>query len=311
MKLAWLFPGQGAQKVGMGQDVAASSSAARAVFDEADRELGFALSELCFHGPEAELQLTANTQPAILTASCALLAALRERHPELQPEAAAGHSLGEYSALVAAGALSLGDAVRLVRLRGEAMQLATPPGQGAMVAIMGGDAAVVDTLCRDARGDEILSAANFNCPGQVVIAGHAAAAARAMQLAKERKLKAIPLKVSAPFHCALMAPAAKRLADALEGVALGAMSFPVVANIDASPNQDPLGLPERLVRQVDGAVRWQQSVEWLVAQGFTHALEIGPGKVLAGLIRKTSPGLRVLNINDAESLQLVGEFLAE
>lgn len=296
---AWLFPGQGTQTVGMGKALYDASPAARAVFDRADRALGFPLTRLCFEGPEADLTLTANTQPAILTTSLAALAALREALPALpDPAFAAGHSLGEYSALVAAGALELEDAVRLVRLRGEAMQAAVPEGTGAMAAILGGDAAAVSALCDAARGDDVLAPANFNAPGQVVIAGHAAAVARARELAGSRKLKAIPLAVSAPFHCSLMAPAARAVAAALDRIPVQSPRFPVVANVDARPATTEREVRAQLVRQVDGAVRWEESVAWIVAQGVTRAFEIGPGRVLAGLARKIDKRLEVRGVAD-------------
>ncbi len=310
MKLAWLFPGQGAQKVGMGKDVNDASPAARSVYDLADDQLGFSLSTLCFEGPESDLMLTANTQPAILTTSCALLAALREAYPQLPlPAFGAGHSLGEYSALVACGALRFEDAVKLVRLRGQAMQEAVPPGQGGMIALLGGDHSSVEALCDAARGDQVLSPANFNCPGQVVIAGHAEATQRATELAKDFKLKAMPLKVSAPFHCALMAPAASAVRTALQGIQAQPMAFPVVANVSAEPNSDPGAVPDLLVRQIDGAVRWEQTVSWLSAEGVTHAIEIGPGRVLAGLVKKTNKALPVHSVFDLESLRGVSAFL--
>lgn len=295
----------------MGADLAKASPRAQAVFDEADHVLGFSLSRLCFSGPETELTLTANTQPALLTTSTAVAAALVEKYPDLPaPAAAAGHSLGEYSALVASGALSFEAALKLVRLRGLAMQSAVPAGQGAMLAIIGSTEADVEQLCNDARGAEVLSPANFNCPGQIVIAGHAAAIERAKGLAAERKAKAIPLKVSAPFHCALMAPAAKQVQEALVGVSTHPMRFPVVANVDAAPNHDPSRVAELLVRQIDGAVRWEQTLRWLVAEGITHALELGPEKVLAGLAKKTDKELKVLSVGDLASLEQVPAFLA-
>lgn len=317
MQIAWLFPGQGSQFVGMGKELVASSAAAREVFERADRALGEPLSKLVFEGPEEELTLTANAQPAIVTTSIAILAALREAHPDLpSPRFAAGHSLGEYSALVACGALTLEDAVRVVRARGRAMQEAVPPGKGAMAAVMGMDSSALESLCRRvSEGDEgasepaVVSCANFNAPGQVVIAGDAAAVARVSELAAADKGKAIPLKVSAPFHCALMAPAARALESVLASVEVGAMRFPVVANVDARPNADPSRVKDLLVRQVDGAVRWEQAVRLMHLEGITHALEIGPGKVLAGLGKRIAKELKVLSVNDAATIASAKEFL--
>jgi [acyl-carrier-protein] S-malonyltransferase len=282
----------------MGRALFESSAAARAVFDAADDALGEPFSRLIFSGPADDLTQTANAQPAILTASIAALAALREACPSLPPPSfAAGHSLGEYSALVAAGALEFRAAVRLVRLRGEAMQRAVPSGTGSMAAIVGGDASAVEELCAEARrqlGDgRVVSPANYNAPGQIVIAGHSDGVELASRLAGERRLKSIALKVSAPFHCALMAPAAAEVERALKDIELRAPSFPIVANVDARPNASPEGVRERLVLQVAGAVRWQESMEWMQARGVAAALEIGPGKVLAGLARKAAPGLDV------------------
>ena len=294
MTTAWLFPGQGTQEVGMGKALCDAFPAARACFEEADEALGFALSKLCFQGPQEELTLTQNAQPAILTASIAALSALYAAQPELTaPSFAAGHSLGEYSALVAAGALAFGDAVRIVHLRGRAMQQAVPEGQGAMAAIMGGEAEQVSALCAQAAGGEVLSPANFNSPGQIVISGSATAVARAVELAAGMKLKAIPLKVSAPFHSALMAPAARAVDAALADVRIGALAFPVVANVDARPNADSTRVRELLVRQVDGPVRWQESVSFMAEAGVTTALEIGPGKVLAGLVKRIDKRISV------------------
>jgi [acyl-carrier-protein] S-malonyltransferase len=294
----------------MGKALAASSPAAKDVFARADAALGRSLSQLCFEGPEAELTLTANTQPAILTASMATLASITEALPDLPPPAfAAGHSLGEYSALVAAGALDFADAVRLVRLRGQSMQAAVPEGQGAMAAIIGGDEAAVRALCDAARENDVVAPANFNAPGQIVIAGHAAAVRRAAELAAGRKLKAIPLNVSAPFHSALMEPAARAVETALRDVSVRPLNFPVVANVNAQPNADAGAVPALLVRQIDGPVLWDQTVSFLAAQGVTHALEIGPGKVLAGLVRKIDKRITVHGVSDAEGIGKIREFL--
>jgi [acyl-carrier-protein] S-malonyltransferase len=312
VKIAWLFPGQGSQEVGMGKAIAASSAAARDVYARADAALGGPISTLCFEGPIEQLTLTANTQPALVAASAAIVAALRERHPSLPaPAFAAGHSLGEYSALVACGALALEDAVRLCRARGQAMQDAVPAGQGAMAAIMGLEAGALEAVCAEAAGGEVVSPANFNAPGQIVIAGHAAAVARAIALANARGGKAIPLKVSAPFHCALMRPAADRLAPLLGDVPMRPLAFPVVANVDAAPNADPSRVRELLVRQIDGPVRWMESVERMAAEGVTHALELGPGKVLAGLVKRIAKSIRVLGVSDVDGLERVGAFLSE
>jgi [acyl-carrier-protein] S-malonyltransferase len=282
----------------MGRSLCDASPAAQAVFGAADEALGEPFSRLIFEGPAEQLTYTANAQPAILTCSLAALAALREADPNLPlPEVAAGHSLGEYSALVAAGALEFRQAVQLVRLRGEAMQRAVAPGEGAMAALVGAEPAVVEQLCADVRaesgGARVLSPANFNAPGQIVIAGHADAVERAGVLAKERRLKAIPLKVSAPFHCSLMAPAAEALNRALGEVVLGALQFPVLSNVEALPNSDSRRVRELLVKQVAGAVRWQETLEWMAQRGVTSAWEIGPGQVLAGLAKRTVPALAV------------------
>ncbi len=294
----------------MGKALVEASDAARRVFERADAALGWSISKLCFEGPEDELTRTANTQPAIVTTSIAALAALREAMPSLPaPALAAGHSLGEYSALVASGALELEDAVRLVHLRGKAMQDAVPEGQGAMAAIMGGDPDAVRALCADAAQGEVLSPANFNAPGQVVIAGQASAVERAARLAGERKLKAIPLKVSAPFHCALMAPAARAVEQALASVALRAPAFPVVSNVEGTPNADPGRIASLLVRQIDGPVRWEESIQHMAGAGVTQALEIGPGKVLAGLVKRIDKRIAVLGVGDPAAIAKVAEFL--
>jgi len=302
MTFAWLFPGQGTQEVGMGKALVEASPAARDVFERADAALGFSISKLCFEGPIETLTLTENAQPAIVTASIAALAALREAVPDLAPPAfAAGHSLGEYSALVASGALAFADAVRLVNLRGRAMQEAVPPGKGAMAAIMGGDAEAVNALCTEAAAGDVLSPANFNAPGQIVISGSAEAVARAVELAATRKLKAIPLKVSAPFHCALMAPAARAVDAALADIRLSPLAFPVVANVTAEPNTDAASVRPLLVRQIDGPVRWEQSIAFMANSGVTRGLEIGPGKVLAGLVKRIDKRIAVTSCFDSSA----------
>jgi [acyl-carrier-protein] S-malonyltransferase len=294
----------------MGLAVNEASTDARMVFEAADRALGRSIKKLCFYGPFEELTLTHNTQPALVATSAAILAAIREAYPKLTPAFAAGHSLGEYSALVAAGALSLHDAVRLVELRGRAMQAAVPEGRGAMVAILGGNRDAVLGLCADARGSGVVEPANFNAPGQVVLSGDRIAIERAASLAGERKLKAIPLKVSAPFHCSLMAPAARAVEAALSDTQVRPLAFPVVANATGEDNQDPAQVRSLLTRQIDGAVLWEQSVSRMAEAGVTHALEIGPGKVLAGLVKRIDKRIRVHSVSDPESIAAIREFLA-
>lgn len=311
MTTAWLFPGQGTQQVGMGKELYGSSAAARQVWERADAALGFSLKSLCFEGPEAELTLTKHAQPAIVTASIAALAAMREAVPALPlPACGAGHSLGEYSALVASGALGFEDALKLVHLRGQAMQEAVPAGLGGMAAILGGDTDAVEALCRDAAQGEILSPANFNTPGQIVISGHKTAVDRAAALAGERKLKASVLNVSAPFHCALMAPAAARMKTALAGVSIGALGFPVYANVEAAPNADAARVAELLVKQVDSPVLWDRTVAAMAEAGVVKALEIGPGKILANMAKRIDKRIAVLSVGDSEAVAKVAEFLA-
>jgi [acyl-carrier-protein] S-malonyltransferase len=301
--IAFLFPGQGSQKVGMGRALAEAHSEAKAVFDEADAALGFSLSKLCFEGPVEELTLTAHAQPAILATSIAALRVL-QRQTGLQPGVVAGHSLGEYSALVAAGALALADAVRVVHLRGKFMQEAVPAGVGAMTAILGLDRAGVEAACGEAARElsAVVSPANYNGGGQIVIAGTKAAVDRAVVLCKERGAKAIPLKVSAPFHCKLMQPAADRLALELAQIALVAPSVPVVTNVEAAPSQDPAHLRALLIEQVTASVRWEESVQRIVSLGAKRALEVGAGNALAGMVKRIAPELPVEAAGEPEAI---------
>ncbi len=303
MKVAWVFPGQGSQSVGMASALLEAAPEARDVFARVDAALGFSLSSLIATGPEEELTRTEHTQPAIVATSAALVAVLRARVPNLPaPAFVAGHSLGEYSALVAAGALSIEDAVRVVRSRGRAMQEAVPVGVGAMAAVMGVEGDTLDALCKEHAGTEIVSCANFNAPGQIVIAGHAGAVARVSEAVSAHKGRAIPLKVSAPFHCALMEPAARVVAAELARVEVRDLAYPLVANVDAGTLSAASVAREKLVAQVTGAVRWQASVEAMAAAGVTHVVEIGPGKVLTGLVKRTAKGLVLTNVSDPASL---------
>ena len=295
-RLALLFPGQGSQFVGMGHALCRESAAARAVFEEADAALGFSLSRLCFEGPEEELKLTVNTQPAILTHSVAAFRDLQSRSPERLEGAviAAGHSLGEYSAGVASGALSFAEAVLLTRQRGRFMQEAVPPGVGAMAAILGLAPEVVEAACREAAEDEVVAPANFNAPEQTVIAGHAGAVGRACERCRAKGAKrTVPLPVSAPFHCALMAPARERMRPLLAAAPFSNPSWPVVANFDATPHSRGAELRDALVHQIDSPVRWVESVRTLAREGVDRALEIGPGNVLAGLVKRIEKGIAV------------------
>jgi [acyl-carrier-protein] S-malonyltransferase len=298
MKTAILFPGQGSQRVGMGRDLVQKYEVARRTYEEADDVLGFALSKLCFDGPEDELTLTKHTQPAILTTSIAVFRALRDKG--LAFDITAGHSLGEWTALVAAGALSLRDAVKLTHLRGLYMQEATPVGTGAMAALMGLDLAATRTVCEKcSQPGQPVEPANLNGGGQIVISGHAEAIDRAIPEAKAAGAKrAVRLQVSAPFHCSLMKPAADRLAEALAAITLAAPAVPVVANVTAEPNQDPARIKDLLVQQVTAPVRWEESVQAIAKLGVTRAYELGSGAVLKGLVKRIADSIEVTTIGE-------------
>src|SRR3989440_237296 len=310
MAIAFIFPGQGSQHPGMGKDLAEPFPAARQVFEKADEALGFALSDLCFNGPAEQLQLTENTQPAILATSAAALRAMQtENFPA--PNFVAGHSLGEYSALVSANGITLNDALKIVRARGRYMQEAVPVGSGAMAAILGADLDLIARACEEAAQGQVCSAANINSPTQVVIAGDADAIDRAIALLKARGAKrAIKLNVSAPFHCALMKPAQERLAEDLNQIAFGDLATPLVTNVDAKPINTGAEARDALIRQVSQPVRWLESVEFLATQGVQSLIEIGPGKVLSGLVRQISRELRCLNVEDEASLRATREAIA-
>lgn len=294
-QVAFVFPGQGSQYVGMGKELCAQFVAARETFTEADDILGFRLSELCFDGPEAALKLTENTQPAILAASIAALRVLETETP-MQPAFVAGHSLGEYSALVAAGALRFGDALQVVRERGRLMQQAVPAGQGAMAVVLGLEMDEVQRLCADAAQSEVVSPANFNGSGQVVIAGATQAVARAMALAKERGAKRVlDLPVSAPFHCQLMQPAAEGLQRVLGAIPVHPFNIGVVTNVEAEVNLDVDRVKPLLVEQAVRPVRWEETVKKLATLGCSRAVEVGPGKVLKGLMKRIVPAMEVEN----------------
>ena len=309
MVTAIVFPGQGSQAPGMGKDLSEQFPVARQVFEEADDALGFAISKLCFEGPAEDLQLTENTQPAILTVSVAAFRAMTEAGISA-PAFVAGHSLGEYSALVAAGSLSLADAVRTVRARGRYMQEAVPIGTGAMAAVLGADLGAVERICKEASADQVCTIANFNSPNQAVIAGNTEAVDRAVELLSGVAKRVIKLKVSAPFHCALMKPAQDRLAPDLEQLEFHAPAMPVVTNVDARAVTTPGELRDALVRQVAAPVRWVESMQLLIQQGAGTFVEAGPGKVLSGLMRQISRDVKTLNVEDAASLVTTKAALA-
>jgi [acyl-carrier-protein] S-malonyltransferase len=308
--IAFLFPGQGSQSVGMGKDLAKKFPIARQTFEEADEVLGYKLSGVCFEGPEDQLRLTEITQPAILTASVAAWRILNEKG--LKARFVAGHSLGEYSAHVAAGTLSFADAVRTVRNRGKYMQEAVPVGVGTMAAILGMEFEKVTEVCRDAAHGEVCAPANINSPEQIVISGHTAAVERATKLADERGAKrAKLLPVSAPFHCSLMKPAQDRLAADLSAITFEKPAAGIVCNIDAALLHGADSSRDTLVRQVTGSVKWEQSMRVLIAEGVTTFVEVGPGKVLCGLMRQIDRSQKCLNVADEASLQKTVEHLAE
>ena len=304
MKVAFVFPGQGAQYAGMGRDISEKSSEARAAFAEADAALEFRISRLCFEGPEEKLKLTENTQPAIVTMSIAMFRVLEGKG--VRPDFVAGHSLGEYSALVAAGAMKLGEAARLVRNRGRYMQEAVPVGEGAMAAIVGLDLPVVQSICDRAAEGQIVSPANLNSPGQIVIAGNRNAVERAVALAKEARAKmAVLLKVSAPFHCALLKPAEERLSVDLDRCVFTELRHPLVTNVDAAVIRTGAEARSALKRQVSRPVRWHESIQRLLDEGVRTFVEVGPGKILLGLIRSIDKSATMLNAEDEKSVENV------
>jgi [acyl-carrier-protein] S-malonyltransferase len=302
MKIAFVFPGQGAQYAGMGRDLSEKFAAARSVFDEADAALNFPISRLCFEGPEEDLKLTENTQPAIVATSVAAFRVLEEKG--LKPDFVAGHSLGEYSALVAAGALKLGEAAALVRRRGRYMQEAVPVGLGAMAALLGLELPRVESVCEQAAQGQIVSPANLNSPGQITIAGNREAVERAASLAKEAGAKrAILLQVSAPFHCALMMPAEERLKADLDKTSFSDLRVPLVTNVDAKSIRSGDEARDALQRQVSRPVRWQETIQRLLDEGVRTFVEVGPGKVLLGLIRSIDKSVTMLNAEDEKSVE--------
>ena len=308
--IAFVFPGQGSQHVGMGKSLVERFDVCRETLEQADAALGEPLTTLCFDGPEKALTLTENTQPAVLAVSVAVHRLLVSRG--VRPGIVAGHSLGEYSAHVAAGTISFADALRTVRRRGQYMQAAVPVGAGAMAAILGLDARTVQRACQDAAGDEVVSPANLNAPRQVVIAGAHDAVARAVARAKELGARrTMPLRVSAPFHCALMKPAEHRLEASLRRLVVSDPTIPVVANVDAEPKADAASSIDALVRQVSAPVLWEAVVRRLATAGVDTCIEIGPGKVLSGLIRKIDRQMQIANVEDPEGLTRVEHLLGE
>jgi len=301
---AFIFPGQGSQYVGMGKELFENFSVAKRVFEEADDALHFSVSSLCFKGPEDALKLTENTQPAILTTSVGALRVL-EAEKGMIPQFTAGHSLGEYSALVASGALSFPEAVKTVRLRGKFMQEAVPVGEGAMAAVLGMEREQIEELCEACSSGEVLAPANFNCPGQIVIAGHSKAVERAIERIKQEGKKAVLLPVSAPFHSPLMKPAGDRLGTALEEISVRDLKIPVVTNVEAEVNQSKDRVKGLLVAQVSSPVRWEESMRKMIEKGVEQVLEVGPGKVLSGLMKRIDNRIETKNLEDLQTLKKI------
>jgi len=301
---AFIFPGQGSQYVGMGKEFFENFSVAKQIFQEADDTLHFSISALCFEGPEEALKLTENTQPAILTTSVGALKVL-EAEKGIIPQLTAGHSLGEYSALVASGGLAFAEAVKTVRLRGKFMQEAVPVGEGAMAAVLGMERDQIEELCEACSSGEVLAPANFNCPGQIVIAGHSKAVERAMERIKQGGKKAVLLPVSAPFHSPLMKPAGERLEKALGQISVGDLKIPVVTNVEAEVNTSRDRVKGLLVAQVSSPVRWEESMRKMIERGVEQVLEIGPGKVLSGLMKRIDNGIETKNLEDLQTLKKI------
>lgn len=305
---AFVFPGQGSQYAGMGRDVAEKYPAARRVFDEIDAALGFSISKLCFDGPDEDLRLTENTQPAILAVSSALYAVL-EQHGAARRDLVAGHSLGEYSAIVSVGGLTPSEAATIVRSRGRFMQEAVPVGTGGMAALIGPSVEDAKAICDEAAQGEVVSVANINAPGQIVIAGTKAGIERAIEVAKKRGVRrALPLPVSAPFHCELMKPAAERLEPILDAANFKDLWVALVSNVDASPIGTSTAVRNALLRQVASPVRWVESVQRMISMGVKRFVEVGPGNVLTGLIKRIDPSVQLTNVSDVPSLE---SFLGE
>jgi [acyl-carrier-protein] S-malonyltransferase len=302
--IAFIFPGQGSQYVGMGKEFFENFDVAKKIFEEAEDTLHLSISALCFSGPEEVLKLTENTQPAVLTASVAALKVL-QAEKGLTPQFSAGHSLGEYSALVASGALTFPEAVKVVRLRGKFMQEAVPAGEGAMAAVLGMERAQVERLCEEISTREILTPANFNCPGQIVIAGHSKAVERAIERIRKDGKKAVSLPVSAPFHSPLMKPAGERLEKVLEEILFSDLKVPVVTNVEAEVNTSKDRVKGLLVAQVSSPVRWEESMRKMIEKGIEQVMEIGPGKVLSGLMKRIDSRIETRNLEDLQTLRKI------